>query len=92
MARTGSGKTLAYLIPLLSKLSGGHREHGGIRSLILCPSRELAVQVLKAGKALARALSAELNFEPDRYLRWCLIMGGESLDAQFESLTSGPDM
>lgn len=90
MARTGSGKTLAYLVPLLHQLGGVRKEAGGIRALILCPSRELAVQVLKAGKDLSRSLANDT--EEGQPLRWNLIMGGESLDAQFESLTSNPDM
>lgn len=89
MARTGSGKTLAYLIPLLTRL-GGIRDSRGVRALIMCPSRELAVQVLKAGKDLSRSLANDT--EEGQPLRWSLIMGGESLDAQFESLSSGPDM
>lgn len=54
MARTGSGKTLAYMIPLLHKLAGRHSVIYGARALILVPSRELAVQVLKVGRELAR--------------------------------------
>lgn len=44
MARTGSGKTAAFLIPVLEKL-GGHSPKIGARSIILSPTRELAVQV-----------------------------------------------
>ncbi|KAL7418704.1 ATP-dependent RNA helicase dbp10 [Cryptotrichosporon argae] len=54
MARTGSGKTLAYMIPLLSRL-GAHR-FGGPRALILCPNRELAMQILRVGKDLGRGM------------------------------------
>lgn len=89
MARTGSGKTLAYLIPLLHRL-GFRREGAGIRALIMCPSRELAVQILKAGKDLSRNLATGVS--DAQPLRWSLVMGGESLDAQFESIVSRPDM
>lgn len=44
MARTGSGKTAAFLIPVLEKL-GSHSHKMGARSIILSPTRELAVQV-----------------------------------------------
>lgn len=89
MARTGSGKTLAYIIPLLHRL-GFRREGAGIRAIIMCPSRELAVQVLKAGKDLSRNLaSGATDAQP---LRWSLVMGGESLDAQFEAIVNRPDM
>ncbi|EJT49422.1 hypothetical protein A1Q1_01444 [Trichosporon asahii var. asahii CBS 2479] len=89
MARTGSGKTLAYLIPLLHRL-GFRREGAGIRALIMCPSRELAVQILKAGKDLSRNLATGVS--DAQPLRWSLVMGGESLDAQFESIVSRPDI
>ena len=45
MARTGSGKTAAFLIPVLEKL-GAHSHKMGARSIILSPTRELAVQVI----------------------------------------------
>ncbi|BEI90714.1 uncharacterized protein CcaverHIS019_0307840 [Cutaneotrichosporon cavernicola] len=90
MARTGSGKTLAYLIPLIQSLGGARKESSGIRSLILCPSRELAVQVLKVGKDLSRSLAgANKGAQP---LKWSIIMGGESLDAQFEAMSANPDI
>ncbi len=54
MARTGSGKTLAYMIPLLHRLGGKHSSRFGPRALVLCPGRELAMQILRVGKELAR--------------------------------------
>lgn len=41
-APTGSGKTAAFLVPIIQTLHGPQRE--GFRSLILCPTRELAKQ------------------------------------------------
>lgn len=46
-ARTGSGKTLAFLIPaveLLYKLKFNPRSGAGV--VVICPTRELAIQVL----------------------------------------------
>lgn len=104
MARTGSGKTLAYLIPLLQRTGSAH--HGqGPRALILCPSRELAVQIYSVGKDLARGMSKgngkgknKDEGEEDEEgkgkegLRWAVIIGGEGMDAQFEKMSSNPDM
>ena len=89
MARTGSGKTLAYLIPLLHRLTHKPAVTSGPRALILCPTRELALQILKVGKDLGRGLTKETGGVA---IRWTLIMGGDALDAQFEALTSAPDV
>lgn len=42
-AQTGTGKTLAFVLPLLNKLS--EKRTKGVRSLILSPTRELALQI-----------------------------------------------
>lgn len=103
MARTGSGKSLAYMIPLVQRLSGRHATTFGARALILIPARELALQILKVGKELARGwhgsagdhagdgMDAEDN-KKGQSLRWGLVVGGESLDEQFEMITSNPDV
>ncbi|KAH9949579.1 ATP-dependent RNA helicase DBP10 [Amylocystis lapponica] len=103
MARTGSGKSLAYMVPLVQRLGGRHSSTFGARALILLPSRELALQVLKVGKELARGWHAgEGGHAGDaedvdsgkkgQSLRWSLIVGGEGLDEQFEMMTSNPDI
>ena len=43
-AQTGTGKTAAFLLPTLHKLMGEPSE-GGIRALIVVPTRELAIQI-----------------------------------------------
>jgi superfamily II DNA/RNA helicase len=56
--KTGSGKTIAFSVPLVSKLiSAGSRprEAGKPRALILAPTRELADQIDRTVKGLARA-------------------------------------
>jgi ATP-independent RNA helicase DbpA len=52
-ARTGSGKTAAFGLGLLSRLVP---EHGQVQALVLCPTRELADQVGKEIRRLARFL------------------------------------
>ncbi|KAJ6593935.1 ATP-dependent RNA helicase DBP10 [Mycena capillaripes] len=103
MARTGSGKSLAYMVPLVQRLSGRHSTTFGARALILLPTRELALQLLKVGKELARGWHAghgghagdgeEVeDSSKGESLRWSLIVGGEGLDEQFEMITSNPDI
>jgi ATP-dependent RNA helicase DDX56/DBP9 len=53
-ARTGSGKTLAYCLPILQKLlaSAPNNNSGGVKSVILVPTRELCSQVERTLKDL----------------------------------------
>lgn len=103
MARTGSGKSLAYIIPLIQRLGGRHSTTFGARGLILLPTRELALQVMKVGKELARGFhTGRSDHAGDKdddegpargeSLRWGLIVGGEGLDEQFEMMTNNPDV
>lgn len=81
MARTGSGKTAAFLIPMLEKLQQ-HVPQAGVRALILSCSRELAIQTLKFAKELGRFTD----------LRISLLVGGDSMESQFEELAQNPDI
>ncbi|KAK9748871.1 hypothetical protein RND81_02G086700 [Saponaria officinalis] len=81
MARTGSGKTAAFLIPLLQKLNQ-HDSQGGVRALILSPTRDLALQTLKFAKELGRYTD----------LRTSLLVGGDRMESQFEELAQNPDI
>lgn len=103
MARTGSGKSLAYLLPLVQRLGGQHSSAFGARALILIPTRELALQILRVGKELARGYHAgEGDHAGDgkdaegskkgQGLRWGLVVGGEGLDEQFEMISNNPDV
>lgn len=102
MARTGSGKSLAYMVPLVQRLGARHSTTFGARALILLPTRELALQVMKVGKELARGFSKGLgehagdkpqaDSSKSQNLRWGLVVGGEGLDEQFEMITSNPDV
>lgn len=49
-AQTGTGKTAAFLIPLIDVLDGIEGDH--VKSLILCPTRELAQQIDRAAEGL----------------------------------------
>ncbi|KIX07383.1 uncharacterized protein Z518_02036 [Rhinocladiella mackenziei CBS 650.93] len=57
IAPTGSGKTLAYLIPLIDKISKGHRGGGNraerhARAIVLAPTKELVSQIENEGRKL----------------------------------------
>jgi ATP-dependent RNA helicase DDX54/DBP10 len=86
--RLGSGKTLAYIVPLIQKLGGRHSSRFGARSLIMVPTRELAIQVVKVGKDLARGAKDR----DGETLRWALVVGGDSLEDQFKMMAANPDM
>ncbi|KAK3077339.1 ATP-dependent RNA helicase dbp10, partial [Coniosporium uncinatum] len=81
MARTGSGKTAAFCIPMIEKLKA-HSVKVGARAVIMSPSRELALQTLKVVKEFGRGTD----------LRTILLVGGDSLEEQFQSMTTNPDI
>jgi ATP-dependent RNA helicase DDX54/DBP10 len=90
------------MVPLLQRLGGTHSTAFGARALILLPTRELALQVLKVGKELARGKhaasgshagdSAGIEDAKGQTLRWGLLIGGEGMDEQFEIMASNPDV
>jgi ATP-dependent RNA helicase DeaD len=74
---TGSGKTAAFALPAIEKVEPAKR---AVQVLILCPTRELAVQVAEETGKLA-------FFK--RGVREVPIYGGQSYDRQFRALESG---
>lgn len=83
-AQTGTGKTAAFVLPLLEQLlqhptSDAPRP---IRSLVLVPTRELAVQVAESVTRYARGTD----------LTSTLVYGGVSIAAQVEALNAGVDI
>lgn len=54
LAQTGTGKTAAFMIPILENIFPPNRK---VQALILCPTRELAMQTAK----VAAELSAHLK-------------------------------
>lgn len=77
MAQTGSGKTAAFGIPLVEKLDPRRFVPQG---LVLCPTRELADQVTKALRELARA-------RPN--IKVLTLCGGVPIGPQIGSLSHG---
>ena len=81
MARTGSGKTCVFLLPLMQKLKV-HDATLGCRAIVLSPTRELAMQTFKFAKDMAKFTD----------LRIISIVGGDPIEAQFEALSTRPDI
>src|SRR5688572_22101849 len=50
-AQTGTGKTAAYILPTLNKIMRSEKRH--LNTLILCPTRELALQIDQQIEALS---------------------------------------
>lgn len=85
-AVTGSGKTAAFMIPILERLCYRDRSNAGqaTRVLVLCPTRELAVQCEAVGKAITTHSGLDIRF--------ALLVGGLSLNAQAHALRTLPDI
>ncbi|KAI9154394.1 hypothetical protein LWI28_025715 [Acer negundo] len=66
-APTGSGKTLAFLCPMLMKLK--HASKDGIRAVIMCPTRELAVQTTRECKNLAKGTKFRIKLMKKELMR-----------------------
>ncbi len=81
-AQTGTGKTAGFVLPMLDILSGSRSRARMPRSLILEPTRELALQV------------AENFVQYGKYLKLthALLIGGESLNDQKDVLMKGVDV
>ena len=82
IAQTGTGKTAAFTLPMISMLSQGRARARMPRSLILCPTRELAAQV---------AESFETYGQGGR-LSMALLIGGVSFEAQNVRISRGADV
>ncbi len=84
-AQTGTGKTAAFAIPIIQLLSQNKNVSPGkreIKSLILTPTRELAIQIEESFK----------NYGKNTNLKCKVIFGGVSQHAQVESLRQGIDI
>ena len=57
-AQTGSGKTLAYLLPLLSRIDV---TRSAVQALIVVPTRELGLQVVRVARRLSSGVGSSSN-------------------------------
>ena len=76
-AQTGSGKTLAFAIPVLNKLFVPDRSP---QAIILCPTRELCVQVADEIKKLAKDMDK---------VKVLAVYGGQAIGRQIRVLNKG---
>ncbi len=78
-AQTGTGKTLSFLIPIIEQLQKADPSTKGAQALILLPTRELAMQVETAFRAI-RTSSSQTS---------ALVVGGLAEGSQLEAIRRG---
>ena len=79
VAATGTGKTLAFLLPMFQRLEPAV---DGPRAIVICPTRELAIQVAGESEKFGKHLGA----------RTVLAYGGTSSGDQKRKLAAGVDI
>lgn len=78
-SKTGTGKTAAFGIPILERIPAGRRKPS---ALVMCPTRELALQVAEEIAALGK----------HKDLRVAAVYGGASMGDQLEALKQGAEI
>jgi len=85
IAQTGTGKTGAYVIPILELIlrkKETERRKSGIKSIVLAPTHELAMQIHEIFVSIGKYTS----------IKSAAIIGGVEQDPQIEKLTKGVDV
>ena len=82
IAQTGTGKTASFTLPMISMLARGRARARMPRSLVLCPTRELAAQVAENFDAYAKYVK----------LNKALLIGGVSFKEQEAVINRGADV
>ena len=82
-AQTGTGKTAGFTLPILHKLSKGKNAGPNqVRTLVLTPTRELAIQVSESVQTYGKHLP----------LRSAVVYGGVKINPQMMKLRKGIDI
>jgi len=81
-AQTGTGKTAAFVLPILQHLTHPAEKLKGIKSLILTPTRELAIQINESIRAYGQFLP----------LKHEVVFGGVNIQTQINALKKGIDV
>ena len=76
-AQTGTGKTAAFGIPIIQKIDP---EEKGLQAIILCPTRELAMQAAEEIRRFAKYMH-EIKVVP--------VYGGQDISRQIRALAKG---
>ena len=80
LAATGTGKTAAFSLPILDMIDDNSRD---IQLLVLCPTRELCLQITKDIKNYTKYL---------RNIKTTAVYGGSSIMDQIRSLRDKPQI
>lgn len=78
-SQTGTGKTLAYLLPVLSRLDWNQHS---IQAVVIAPTQELAMQIVREAEALGS----------DEGLIVAGLIGGAALNRQIDKLKQRPQL
>lgn len=76
-AQTGTGKTAAFALPMLSRMDPENRN---VQGLVLCPTRELAIQVSDEVRKLARYMHG---------IKTLAVYGGQDINRQIRAMKGG---
>ena len=76
-AQTGTGKTAAFGIPIIERIESHQKK---VQALILCPTRELAVQIAEELKLLSKH---------KKDIRILPVYGGQPIERQIAALQRG---
>ena len=79
-AQTGTGKTCAFAIPAIEML---HKEDTAVQVLVLCPTRELAIQTAEEFESVSK-FTERVRILP--------IYGGQSIERQISALKRRPQI
>jgi superfamily II DNA/RNA helicase len=82
IAQTGTGKTASFVLPMITQLARGRARARMPRSLVLCPTRELAAQVAENFDTYSKHLK----------LTKALLIGGVSFKEQDKLIDKGVDV
>ncbi len=76
LAQTGTGKTAAFGVPIIEKII---EKENHTQSIILCPTRELCIQITKDLQVYSKYMKTKIN----------AVYGGTDIKSQIKSLSKG---